>query len=135
MSIPAFSPAWADAFRQAVNTDAGYRDAAARWTNPVALVVEPGEGLEAGVAVQMDLAAGTCLGAEALAPDAVTAPFVLSAGLTNWKRILVEDADPIAAVARGDLRLTRGSIGTLMLHARGAKALLHCARQIATAWP
>ncbi len=135
MSIPAFSPAWADAFRQAVNTDTSYRDAAARWTNPVALVVEPGEGLDAGVAVQVDLAAGACLAAEALAPDAVTAPFVLSAGLANWKRILVEDADPIAAVAKGDLRLTRGSIGTLMLHARGAKALLHCARQIETAWP
>jgi putative sterol carrier protein len=135
MSIPAFSPAWTDAFRQAVNTDAGYRDAAARWTNPVALVVEPGAGLEAGAAVQLDLAAGACLGAESLAPHAVTAPFVLSAGLDNWKRILVGDADPIAAVAKGDLRLTRGSISTLMLHARGAKALLHCARQIETAWP
>jgi len=135
MSIPAFSPAWADALRQAVNTDVSYRDAGARWTNPVALVVDPGDELATGAAVQVDLDAGTCLSAEALAPDAVTAPFVLSAGLAKWKRVFMEEADPIAAVVKGDIRLTRGSIGTLMLHARGAKALLQCARQIETVWP
>jgi putative sterol carrier protein len=135
MSIPAFSPAWADALRQAVNADAGYRDAAARWTNPVALVVEAGTGVEAGAAVQVDLVAGTCRSAESISPDAVTAPFVLSATLASWKRMLIDNLDPITAVAKGDIRLTRGSIGTLMLHARGAKALLQCARQIETAWP
>jgi putative sterol carrier protein len=135
MSIPAFTPAWADALRQAVNADAGYRDAAARWTNPVALVVEAGTGVEAGAAVQVDLVAGTCRSAESISPDAVTAPFVLSATLASWKRMLIDNLDPITAVAKGDIRLTRGSIGTLMLHARGAKALLQCARQIETAWP
>lgn len=135
MSIPAFSPAWADALRQAVNTDATYRDAAAKWTNPVALVVEPGDGLAGGAAVQVDLAAGTCQGAESLAPESVTASFVLSAGLAHWRQILDGDADPIAAVAKGDVRLTRGSLGTLMLNARSAKALLACARQIPTLWP
>lgn len=135
MSIPAFSPAWANALRQAVNADPNYRDAAARWTNPVALVVEPGDGVAAGAAVQVELAAGACHGAVSLAPDAVTAAFVLSAGLDSWKLILDGDTDPMAAVARGDVRLTRGSLSTLMLNARGAKALLACARQIPTVWP
>ena len=135
MSIAAFSSAWADALRQAVNTNDAYRNVAGAWIAPVALVVEPGDGVVDGAAVQMDLNAGTCLSAAALAPDDVTAPFVLSAGVASWKRILAGDVDPIAAVAKGDVRLTRGSLGTLMMHSRAAKALLQCARQIETVWP
>ncbi len=135
MPIPAFSTAWADALRAAVNDDARYRDAAKGWTNPVALVVEPGDGMGDGAAVQVNLQAGTCLSADSLAPDAVSAPFVLSANLATWKEIVGGDTDPLGAVARGTVRLIRGSLGTLMIHARSATALLECARQIETHWP
>ncbi|MES3035135.1 MAG: hypothetical protein V4813_14150 [Gemmatimonadota bacterium] len=135
MPIPAFSTAWADALLAVVNRDATYRDAARGWTNPVALVVEPGAGVDDGAAVQVNLQAGTCLSADALPPTAVSAPFVLSADLATWKEIVGGNTDPLAAVVRGTVRLTRGSLATLMLHARGAKALLECARQIETHWP
>ena len=135
MSIPAFSSAWADAFLIAVNCDAGYRDAAKGWTNPVALLVEPGPGLADGAAVQVDLEAGTCLSAAAITPDAVTAPFVLAADLATWKDIVAGASDPIMAVVRGKVKLARGSLATLMLHAKGAKALVACAQQIDTLWP
>ena len=135
MPIPAFSADWASAFMTAVNSDDTYRDVAKGWTNPVALVVEPGVDIDAGAAVQVDLEAGTCLSALSLAPADVSAPFVLSADLDTWKEILGGAADPIMAVARGKVRLTRGSLGTLMLHARGAKALVACAQKIDTLWP
>ncbi|HYW50519.1 MAG TPA: SCP2 sterol-binding domain-containing protein [Gemmatimonadaceae bacterium] len=135
MSITAFSPAWADALLVAVNTDDDYRDVAGRWSNPVALVVEPGANLAAGAAVQVDLASGSCLAAESLSPAAVSAPYVLSADLASWKAILTGDTDPIAALALGRLKLTRGSTAVLMLNARAAKALLACARRIVTLWP
>ena len=135
VSIPAFSPAWADALRTAVNADADYRTVAANWTNPVALVVEPGTELAHGAAVQVDLRAGACVHADAMTATDVSAPYVLSAGLAAWKEILDGNADPISAVANGRVRLTRGSISVLMLNARAAKALLTCARQIETLWP
>ena len=135
MSIPAFSSAWADAFLIAVNRDAGYRDAAKGWTNPVALLVEPGPGMADGAAVQVDLEAGTCLSAAAITPDAVTAPFVLAADLATWKDIVAGASDPIMAVVRGKVKLARGSLATLMVHAKGAKALVACAQQIDTLWP
>ena len=135
MPIPAFSSAWADAFLLAVNADATYRNTAKGWTNAVALVVSPGGDVPDGAAVQMDLAAGTCLSAAALSPDAVTAPFVLQADLATWKEIVGGATDPIMAVARGTVKLAQGSLGTLMLHARGAKALVACAQQIDTLWP
>ena len=135
MPIPAFSPAWAAAFLVAVNSDADYRSAAQGWTNPVALVVAPELGVTDGVAVQVDLQAGTCISAAALAPDEVSAPFVLTGALAAWKEIVADGTDPIAAVARGKVRLTRGSLGTLMMHAKAAKALLACAQKVETLWP
>ena len=135
MPIAAFSSAWADAFLDAVNTDGAYRDAAKGWTNPVALLVEPGAGVTDGAAVQLDLQAGTCLSAASLTPEAVSAPFVLSADLATWKEIVGGASDPLMAVARGKVKLTRGSLATLMMHSKGAKALVACAQKIDTLWP
>ncbi|MBC7842449.1 MAG: Fis family transcriptional regulator [Gemmatimonadaceae bacterium] len=135
MTIPAFSAAWADALLLVVNGDSVYRTVASGWTNPVALVVEPGDGMEDGAAVQADLDAGTCRSAAALSPVDVTAPFVLAADLATWKEIVRGTSDPIMAVARGKVKLLRGSMSTLMLHARAAKALVACAQQIDTLWP
>ena len=135
MAIPAFSTAWADALLKAVNADGVYRDAASGWTNPVALVVAPGIDVVSGAAVQLDLAAGCCLRAESLTPDSVSAPFVLSAALDIWKEIFSGATDPFTAVAHGTVTLTRGSRFALMLHARGARALLAAAQNIDTLWP
>ena len=135
MTIPAFSPAWADALRAEVNADTSYRDAASGWSNPVALVVESGTETPAGAAVELALDAGVCVSAESLPADQVTAPFVLSASLATWKEILAGQSDPFTAVARGTVKLTRGSMFTLMLNARGARALLTSAQRIATLWP
>jgi putative sterol carrier protein len=135
MSIPAFSADWADAFLRVINADTAYLNAAKGWTNPVALIVQPTAALPSGAAVQLDLRAGVCHGAAALAPDAVTAPFVLTADLPTWIDVVQGAADPIMSVARGKVKLTSGSLGTLMLHAKAAKALVACAQQIETRWP
>ena len=135
MSIPAFSPAWADALLAAVSGNGEYREAASSWSNPVALVVEPGADIPLGAAVQVALDAGVCLSAQSLHPRDVTAPFVLTAALSTWKDILAGGTDPFTAVARGAVRLTRGSMFTLMLNARGARALLTSAQGIDTLWP
>ena len=118
-----------------MNRDADYRDVAKGWSNPVALVVEPEPGVTDAVAVQVDLKAGSCVSAAALAPDDVSAPFVLSGDLAAWKDILAGHSDPIMAVVRGKVKLTRGSLATLMLHAKAARALLACAQAVETRWP
>ena len=135
MSVPAFSAAWADALRQAVNDDAGYRDIAKGWTNPVALVVTPGTEFPTGAAIEVDLQAGSCLAAAAVTPDDVTAPYVLAAPLAAWVDIIGGTADAMLAIATGKVQVARGSKSTLLLNARAAKALLACTRRIRTAWP
>lgn len=133
--IPAFSAAWADAFRHAVNADEAYREAGRRWADPVALIVRPTTELPDGAAVQVHLEGGTCTEAAAVALDTVSAPFILAASLATWREIVEGRVDPIAAVTRGAVSVARGSIGTLMLHARAARSLLACAQKIDTLWP
>jgi putative sterol carrier protein len=135
VAIPAFSDAWAQALLAAVNSDGHYADAAGDWTNPVALVVEASARVPTGVAVQLDLAAGLCRHAQSLSPAQVTAPFVLAAAIEVWEDIFGGRTDPLTAVARGQVALTQGSMFTLMLNARGARALLGSAQQIETLWP
>jgi putative sterol carrier protein len=132
-----FTQPWADAFCAAVNADARYRTIAARWTWPVALVVEaePTLGYDAAVAVRLELSGGHCAGARALAPEEADAPFVFRAPYAVWKRVVRGEVDPLAAVARGEIRLADGSLTTLLINAQSAKALVECARAVDTAFP
>ena len=137
MPLLPFTQPWADAFRDAINADVAYRSAGAGWTWPLALVLEPVAeyGYAAGGAVQLELARGHCDEARALAPDDVTAPYALRGEYAAWKAIVRGELDPVTAVMTRRLTLASGSLTTLMLHARSAKALVACARQVDTAFP
>lgn len=131
-----FTQAWADALRAAINVDPAYRTAAAKWTWPMALVLEaaPELGYASDAAVEFDLDSGTCTAARVLDPAAATAPFVLRASYAVWKRIVRGVTDPVMAVALRQVTL-HGSLTTLMLHAGAAKALVACARKVPTHFP
>ena len=81
-----FTPEWASAFRDAVEADARYREVAAKWIWPVALVMDaaPEFGYEHAVAIELALDRGRCHGAEIRHPETLTAPFVL----TSWLFLL-----------------------------------------------
>lgn len=131
-----FSPEWATAFRDAIESDAHYRATAAAWAWPVALVLEatPAIGYADDVAVELTLERGRCHVAEIRAPRDLTAPFVLRADYATWKAVVRGELDPLAGVTRGRIRVT-GSLMTLMQHARAASALCACARTIPTRFP
>lgn len=133
----AFSAAWADAWRDAINADATYGDVGARWRDALALTcaAETDAGFPAGAAVEVTLDGGRCTGARALAPDAADAPLVLHATAATWRALLDGSLDPVAGVALGKLRLARGSLGAIMLHAAALKALVACAQRVPTRWP
>jgi putative sterol carrier protein len=131
-----FTAAWADAFHAAIEADETYRAAAAKWTWPVALVLAPTPelGFPEAVAVELQLDRGRCLGAQVVRGDAVTAPLALTAPYAVWKSIVRGELDPIAGVTRGKIAV-RGSLATLMLHARAATALVACAKTVPTEFP
>jgi putative sterol carrier protein len=131
-----FTQPWADALRLAINADPAYRAAAANWTWPVALVLEaaPDLGYAADIAVEFGLDRGTCTSVRVLAPSAITAPFVLRARYAVWKQVVRGHTDPVMAIALKKIAF-EGSLTTLLMHARGAKALVACARTVPTHFP
>ena len=133
----AFSADWVAAWRDAIDTDAPYAAAANGWRDALALVctADAAAGFPAGAAVQVALADGRCTAADARATDAVDAPFVLQASAATWRELIDGRLDPVAGVMFGKLKPVAGSLGILMQHAAGLKALVACARRVPTRWP
>jgi putative sterol carrier protein len=131
-----FTPEWTAALCAAIESDTEYRAAAANWTWPVALVLEPAPelGYPEPVAAELTLDRGRCRGAELRALDAVTAPFVLTASYATWKSIVHGGLDVISAVVQRRVTV-QGSLVTLMLHTKAAIALVACARRVPTRFP
>lgn len=135
MTYKPFTAAWTEAMMDAINASAAYKEAATKWTWPVALVVDadPAAGYPVAVAAVFDLDRGTCKGAQLVAPEQVTADFVLRASIGTWKELVAGTIDAVGAVASGKVKLT-GSTMTLMMHAKAAKALVACARDVPIAF-
>lgn len=137
MPLP-FTQPWADAFRDAINGNAAYRSAAASWTWPVALLLDPPSpdlGYPEPVAVEVALDRGTAGDARALPADQATADIVLGADYQTWKQVVRGALDPVSGVVAGRIRLVRGSLMTLMTHTAAAKALVACAALVPTEFP
>lgn len=133
MTPPLFSQAWADALREAINSDLEFRQVALQWQSPLAFVLDDGApvGLIGPVALEMLIDRGLCNTARIMSPDACTAPFVFRAEYDTWREIMKGKLDPMAAVMRGQMRLT-GNAAALMMHARVISALVRCAQAVPT---
>lgn len=131
-----FTQEWGDALCAAVNASEAYRAAAARWTWPVGLVVQraPDLGWARDTAVVLSLEHGHCHGAKLVDAHKARAPFLLRATFANWKRVVKGELDAIVGVVKGDIELT-GSMATIMMHSRAAKALVDVAKTVPTAFP
>lgn len=129
-----FTQQWGDALCAALNASESYHAAAARWTWSVALVVQKAAdlGWVRDTAVVLSLEHGRCHGARLVDGSKARAPFIFRGSYANWKRILHGDVDPIVAMVKGELAVT-GSMSTIMMHSRGAKALVEVARTVETA--
>lgn len=131
-----FTPHWATAFQAAIESNDAYRAAAANWTWPVALVLQPAPeyGYPEPVAVELGLDRGRCHHSAIRPAAEVSAPIVLTAPYAVWKSVVRGELDPLAGVTRGKIAV-RGSLATLMLHAKAAVALVACARAVPTTFP
>jgi len=134
----AFTAAWANAWRDALNASETYRRAAASWEGAVALVMHP-DG-EAGIAERrtafLDLWHGACRAARvASEADLAAAPFVIEGGAGTWRDLLSARTSPILALMTGKLSLTRGSVTALLPYASAANELVVTAARVHTVFP
>lgn len=123
-SHPAFSPAWASAWRAHLNDSPEYREAAGDWEGDVVLEMAEEDG-GSGRAVYLDLWRGACRAARvATTADLEAARFLLRGPRRAWEQVLSGQLAPVMAVLTGRLRLARGSLAELMPYAAAARAML-----------
>jgi putative sterol carrier protein len=124
------SHSWVEAYKNALNASADYKDAASTWDHgAIALAVdpEPERGLPEGFCVLLDVEKGVCRGAHVIPLSrADEAPFTIRASYQRWTEVLSNRLDPIVGMVTRRLAL-RGSLVTMMRYVRSAKAMVHCA--------
>lgn len=126
-----FSDEWIEACGAAIQADAGYRAAGRHWEKSVVLVVHgAGEGAF-DRNIFFDLWRGECRAARpATANDLRNADYILSAAPDTWRQIMTEGLDPVTAIMSGRIKLDRGSLTTLTMHAGAARALVSTLRAV-----
>jgi putative sterol carrier protein len=137
MALPFPSAAWASAYKDAINQNALYRQAAAAWDQgAVALVCkpEPALGLAEPQAVVLDLERGECRGVLFTTDEFEIddTPFVIEASYAQWKAIIKRELDPILAMLSAQLRLRKGHLPSLIKDVEGSKQLVLSASQVDT---
>jgi len=138
MAADIFSDKWAKAWGKKINDNAAYRKAAANWEGAMVLVMSPDADftIPEERAVIADLWHGDCRGAHAAdADDMAAAPYVIRANPATWKEVLAGRIDPIFGLLRGKLKLSKGSIFSLVPYAVAAKELVNSAKNVDTAFP
>ena len=131
------SEAWASAYKAAVNDNPNYASAGKDWTHgAVALIVkaDPSIDIAEDMAILLDVHAGVCRAASFMTGEAARAgaAFAVEAPYDNWKKLIVENQDPIKALMQGKLRLSKGHLPTMIRYVESSKQLLSSAQQIAS---
>jgi putative sterol carrier protein len=127
-----FSPDWAVAYQQAINTSTTYASTSARWEEgKLALVLNRDDGSRG---VLLDLLHGKCLEARSIPLDTALAEatFVITGDEATWREVLGGTLQPLMGIMRGKLKLTQGSIGKLMPYTLAANELVRCAQTLET---
>ena len=124
------SAEWAAAYRNALNENAAYRDAATAWVGDILLLVRPTEAGVPAPGVLLDLGDGGCRAAT-FYPDAraVASEFVYEGTPENWQRLMRHEVDPIKAILDGTFRV-KGNLAKLMRFTRAAKELVETASNV-----
>lgn len=134
--MPKFpSQEWAVAFKQALNTNPAYAEAARNWEGDFYFVVTCIPGKTEPVTMYADLWHGQCRDAHLVTDrDAHHPAFTMTAPLPTWKKVIEKKMDPIQGLMTRQLRL-EGSMTTIMKNVKAATALVNSLSSIDTQFP
>jgi len=131
------SEPWATAYKNAVNDNPLYASAGKDWTHgTVALIVraDPSIQIDEDMGILLDVHAGVCRGVRYITGVAARseAAFAVEGPYDNWKKLLIENQDPIKALMQGKLKLTKGHLPTMIRYVESSKQLLASAQSVPT---
>jgi putative sterol carrier protein len=137
MAIPAFSPEWAQAFKDEVNQSDAYKQAGKGWRWSVGLVVEaePDKNFPESRGIVMDLYEGEARDVKVGTADAAAAcDFVITAPYSRWKQVATKELDATRGMLQGKLKL-KGDLPTIVRYTKASQELTEATTRVPVEWP
>jgi putative sterol carrier protein len=136
-AVKAFSPEWAQRFKDELNNSDVYRQQGKGWKWTVALVVEaePDRNFPETRGILMDLFEGEAR--EIKIVDEGTArgaDFVISAPYSRWKQVAKKELDATKGMMQGKLKL-KGDLPTIVRYTRASQEMTECTTRIPVIFP
>lgn len=126
MPVDLFSASGISAWRRRLNQSSAFAEAASSWTGRLLLVEHNDRGVRRSTWVVVGQ--GRCAEARiGLPSDELSADYVLSASPQTWMDLITARHTPATAALLGRLTLLKGSVMSLIPHAKAAAELLAAA--------
>jgi putative sterol carrier protein len=137
MTVDAFSPEWAQAFKDEINKSEVYRKAGRGWQWTVGLVVEaePDRNFPESRGVVMDLFEGEARNIKVgTATEAQACDFVITAPYSRWKQVATRELDATRGMLQGKLKL-KGNLPTVVRYTKASQEMTECTTRVPVNWP
>jgi len=137
MPVDAFSPEWAQAFKDEINKSEAYRKAGRGWQWKVGLVVEaePDRNFPESKGVVMDLFEGEARDIRVgTASEAQACDFVITAPYSRWKQVATKELDATRGMLQGKLKL-KGNLPTVVRYTKASQEMTECTTRVPVNWP
>ena len=126
------SDEWIKLFKEEVNNNEAYEDAAKDWEGDFLFIATPDEKLEKETVFWVDLWHGKCRDASQVpSRDAKKAEFIYEGPYGNWVKLIKGEIDPIRGLLTRKFKLT-GSMAKIMRYTRAASELVNTATKVPT---
>ena len=126
------SEEWIKLFKDALNSNAAYEDAARTWEGDFLFVVQPDSNLQQQAVFYVDLWHGKCRDAAMLRQDETKqTAFVYEGPYGNWIKLINKELDPIQSLLTGKFKL-KGDMLKVLRAVRAAKELVETAGKVPT---
>jgi putative sterol carrier protein len=133
----AYSPEWAQAFKDEINKSPVYKQAAAGWEGTVGLVVlaEPDKNVPEDMGIFLDLWHGEARDVGIVSrAEAEKAAFVITGSYSRWKKVATKQLDATKGIMLGQLKL-RGNFPTIVRYTKASQELTECTTRVPVKWP
>jgi putative sterol carrier protein len=126
------SEEWIKAYKEELNKNTAYEEAAKDWEGDFLFIVTPSEGLDKEYAFYVDLWHGKCRDAY-MVPDRTskTTAFIFEGPYSNWKKLIAGQIDPIQGLLTGKFKL-KGNMAKVLRYTKAASELVKTAAKVPT---
>lgn len=126
------SDEWIKLFKEEVNKNKAYEEAARDWEGDFLFVVTPEETLDKEAVFYVDLWHGKCREAHTVpSRDAEKTAFIYEGSYGNWKKLIQGRIDPIRGLLMRKFKL-KGDMAKILRYTQAASQLVKTASKVPT---